>query len=100
MRGIAQLTSCALLSGLLVLPAARAVDPATLANSGSGSIIACASCHGSDGGGQASFPRLAGMNAAYMLKQLGDFASGSRANAVMQPIAKALAPADRVAIPR
>ncbi len=82
---------------ILLLPSSmvHAVDPATVANVGSGAVAACASCHGKDGGGQASFPRLAGMNAAYLLKQLQDFDSGSRDNAVMKPIAHALSPADR-----
>lgn len=77
---------------------AWAVDPETLAQRGAGQTAACASCHGKDGGGQASFPRLAGMNSAYLRKQLQDFAEGSRANPVMQPIAKALSPAERTAI--
>ena len=77
---------------------AWAVDPATIASQGSGQVPACASCHGKDGGGQASFPRLAGMNAAYLLKQLDDFAGGSRDNAVMKPIALALSAEDRKAL--
>lgn len=100
MRGTTLLASGALVLGVLAFSSAWAVDPATLANTGTGTIAACASCHGKDGGGQASFPRLAGMNATYLLKQLGDFDRGTRANAVMQPIAKALAPEDRVAITR
>lgn len=87
-----------------------AVDPATIAQRGTGQAMACASCHGKDGGGQAlfprladgggetSFPRLAGMNSAYLLKQLQDFADGRRSNAVMQPIATTLSPADRTAM--
>ena len=77
---------------------AWAVDPATIAQQGTGQTAACASCHGKDGGGQASFPRLAGMNATYLLKQLQDFSSGSRDNAVMKPIANALSAADRSAM--
>lgn len=38
----------------------------------------------------AGFPRLAGLSAGYMKKQLADFASGERANPIMQPIAAAL----------
>lgn len=98
MRGKNLLASGAMVLGVLSFPSAWAIDPATLANTGTGTIAACASCHGKDGGGQASFPRLAGMNATYLLKQLGDFDSGTRANGVMQPIAKALTPEDRVAI--
>lgn len=87
------------LASLLALWApSHAADPATIANQGTGSVVACASCHGKDGGGQASFPRLAGMNAAYLLKQLQDYASGSRDNAVMKPIADALSRDERSAM--
>lgn len=89
-------------AGLLFMVAASsttlAADPVAIATQGSSTLPACASCHGMDGGGQASFPRLAGMNAAYLLKQMQDFASDSRTNAVMQPIAKTLSPADRAAM--
>lgn len=94
------LASAALALGTLGAPPAQAADPATLANTGTGTLAPCASCHGKDGGGQASFPRLAGMNAAYLLKQLGDFDSGIRANEVMQPIAKALSPEERAEMAR
>lgn len=77
---------------------AAATDPATLANSGGEGIAPCASCHAKDGGGMASFPRLAGMDAAYLEKQLRDFGSGSRDNAVMKPISDALSPEDQAAI--
>lgn len=100
MRGKTLLATGALVSGMLVVSPAHAVDPATLANTGTGTVVACASCHGKDGGGQASFPRLAGMNATYLLKQLGDYNNGTRANGVMQPIAKALTPEERVEITR
>ena len=54
--------------------------------------LPCTTCHGANGMGDAAggFPRLAGMNAEYLAKQLRDFAAGTRNNAVMQPIAKAL----------
>jgi cytochrome c553 len=57
---------------------------------------ACAQCHAFNGVSDASgaFPRLAGQSAYYLAKQLRDFASGVRANAVMTPIAKALSPDD------
>ncbi|OLF53377.1 c-type cytochrome [Pseudomonas chlororaphis] len=53
---------------------------------------ACLACHGADGLGLAAagFPRLAGLSAGYVRKQLEDFRSGARANPVMQPLAKAL----------
>ena len=57
---------------------------------------ACAQCHGLTGGSDASgaFPRLAGQPAAYLSRQLQDFKSGARANAIMSPIASALSPDD------
>ena len=53
---------------------------------------ACFACHGADGMGMpaAGFPRLAGLPAGYLSKQLADFKSGSRVNPVMQPLATAL----------
>ncbi|MCB2254406.1 cytochrome c4 [Pseudomonas chlororaphis] len=53
---------------------------------------ACLACHGGDGLGLAAagFPRLAGLSAGYLRKQLEDFRSGARSNPVMQPLAKAL----------
>lgn len=54
--------------------------------------MACTTCHGADGMGNdsAGFPRLAGLPQGYLVKQLDDFRSGKRVNAVMQPIASAL----------
>ena len=75
---------------LLPVFAAKAADPAVLAKSGSGDIVACASCHGVAGEGMASFPRLAGMEADYLDRQMASFADGSRDNAVMKPIVIAL----------
>lgn len=63
-----------------------------LAASGADGVVACATCHGAQGQGMAAagFPYLAGQGAAYLAEQLHHFASGSRGNAVMAPIAKAL----------
>jgi len=53
---------------------------------------ACLACHGIQGEGQAGagFPRLAGLNPAYLAKQLHSFADNSRKNPIMDNIAKAL----------
>lgn len=53
---------------------------------------ACIACHGADGEGNASagFPRLAGLNAEYLAKQLRDYREGSRTNPTMNPIAAGL----------
>lgn len=83
--------------GLVTAPlAVQAQAPAEagkrIATQGAGGVAACLSCHGANGEGNAAggFPRLAGLPAYYFAKQLHAFADGSRDNAVMGPIAKAL----------
>ena len=93
--------SLLLLLLLVSAPSAWAIDAAAIAQQGNGrGAPACQACHGADGGGQpaAGFPRLAGLNAAYLHKQLDDLASGARGSAVMQPIATALSEAERTAM--
>lgn len=90
-----------MLLGLLATPSLRATDAATMAAQGNGRGAApCQSCHGADGGGMsaAGFPRLAGLDAGYLRKQLDDFASGSRDNPVMHPNAQALSDDERQAM--
>jgi cytochrome c553 len=60
------------------------------------SVLACAQCHAYNGGsnGIDAFPRVAGQSAWYLAKELRDYASGVRLNAVMAPIAKALSSDD------
>ena len=84
-------------AGLLALGAEAHADSLAdqgkaIATAGSGAAVACASCHGAQGQGMAAagFPYLAAQGADYLARQLQDFASGKRANPVMQPIAKAL----------
>ncbi|WP_426690596.1 c-type cytochrome [Rhodanobacter ginsengiterrae] len=93
----------ALCLACLALPsaAAPAVDAGAIAQSGNGKgAVPCMACHGVDGAGQAAagYPRLAGLNAAYLRKQLDDFASGARGNPLMQPIATALSDDERQAM--
>jgi cytochrome c553 len=62
-------------------------------------IPACLACHGPTGRGNepAKFPALRGQQSAYVVKQLNDYASGTRAtgrNGVMQTIAKRLSTDD------
>ncbi|MGO2132173.1 MAG: c-type cytochrome [Halomonas sp.] len=62
---------------------------------GEASAAVCLACHQADGmgmnipGGE-SWPRLAGMNADYLVKQLHDFKSGNRENMSMLPFANML----------
>lgn len=62
---------------------------------GASSAAVCAACHQANGSGMhieggESWPRLAGLNAEYMAKQLHNFKSGSRSNATMMPFASML----------
>ena len=93
-----QWTAVVVLAGTAVAVQAQSVNPATLANSGGDGLAACASCHGAQGEGQGAMPRLAGINAAYLRKQLDDLAEGRREHALMSPIAKAMSPETREAM--
>lgn len=73
--------------------AVAASDNSIMVNGGSNpAAMACVSCHGSDGKGtpESGFPRLSGLPADYIAKQLHDFRAGTRENALMQPVASAL----------
>jgi cytochrome c553 len=65
-----------------------------------GAAAACFTCHGVNGEGQAvaAIPALAGLSAPYQRKQLKDFASGTRPNDIMSPIAQGLSREDRHAV--
>ena len=55
----------------------------------------CAACHGADGNaGSPEYPKLAGQHPAYLAKQLAEFKSGKRANAIMSGMAAALSEED------
>jgi cytochrome c553 len=99
---------------LLALAAVAACSPATNrtgeAFTADGRIIAmgggeggpanaCFSCHGLEGAGDGvSVPRLAGLDAGYLQKQLADYAAGRRADPVMTPIARWLDAGDQRAV--
>ena len=75
--------------------AVREADPihgGLIAAQGAGGAPACARCHAFDGAsdGSSAFPRITGQTRFYLSKQMRDFASNVRANAIMSPIAKAL----------
>ncbi|CRI56606.1 c-type cytochrome [Pseudomonas sp. CCOS 191] len=87
---------------ILAWPSAHAADGQKIFNQGgqNPAAMACLGCHAPDGKGiaAAGFPRLAGLPAGYLSKQLQDFRSGSRKQAVMEPLAKALDDAEIEAI--
>jgi cytochrome c553 len=71
--------------------AAKAAAPG---NEAAKAAANCAACHGARGEGNpaAGSPRLAAQSQYYLSRQLRAYADGSRDNAVMTPIAKALTP--------
>jgi cytochrome c553 len=64
-----------------------------------GPANACFACHGLDGAGDGvSVPRLAGLEAGYLQKQLSDYAARRRADPVMSPIARWLDDGEQQAV--
>ena len=57
------------------------------ASVGQAKAAACGACHGVDGNSfSPMFPKIAGQGESYLLKQLKDFQSGARSNAMMAPM--------------
>jgi cytochrome c553 len=80
---------------------AASPDGRTIATQGNGKgATACIACHGQQGQGNADagYPYLAGLPVDYISNQLTAFSSGSRKNAVMQPIAASLSQQDIAAV--
>jgi len=59
-------------------------------------VVACATCHAlsSVADGSGASPKLAGIPAYYLAKQLRDYAAGVRADAIMSAIARTMKPED------
>jgi cytochrome c553 len=102
---VAAAPASAAASGPIIAPQAleRATDSqrqlgATLASQGGGNgIPPCSSCHGPQGEGQATFPRIAGQSFVYLKHELESYADETRMNPAMQPIAKAMSRDQRAA---
>lgn len=65
-------------------------DTLAIVNTGTGAAWSCASCHGAQGEGNLSTPRLAGLQEAYIATQLRNFANGNRQNESMQLVSREL----------
>jgi cytochrome c553 len=64
-----------------------------------GARYACVTCHGARGEGNGfDAPRLAGLPAGYLQKQMEDFANGLRAHEVMRDVARFLDSHERVRV--
>ncbi len=77
----------ALLASGVVQAQGVAANGQQVAMQGDGTGAPCFACHGMDGSGNnvASFPRLAGLDADYIVKQIRDYNAGIRVSGVMQP---------------
>jgi cytochrome c553 len=74
---------------------AAAADPKLLARGEEIVQAKCFICHGAEGESSSpAFPRLAGQNANYMVRQLNDYKSGRRKSSTMQPMVEDLNEAD------
>lgn len=89
-------------SGALFGGAEAADDLGALIAAGGRPGGPCLSCHGVHGMGESGtgVPRIAGLDARYLARQLADYASGARPSDVMAPIAAALKPKEREAVAR
>lgn len=50
--------------------------------------LTCSGCHGTSGRSASGMPNIAGLDQAYIVKQMNDFKSGVRSASVMHQIAK------------
>jgi cytochrome c553 len=79
----------------LALPAAATATHTELARGEEIVQAKCFICHGAEGESSSpAFPRLAGQNPAYMLRQLSDYKSGKRKSSTMQPMVEDLTESD------
>lgn len=80
------LTAGLALSGGAALAAGDPANGEKIALQGDGVGAPCIACHGPDGAGgdEAGFPRLPGLPAEYIAKQIRDYKSGARNNPIMQ----------------
>ncbi len=89
-----QCSSAALCATLLLPVSALALDGQSIMVHGGSNpaVMPCIACHGTDGKGMpaAGFPRLAGLPADYIVKQIQDIKSDKRINAVMKSTADAI----------
>ncbi len=85
LRGRMSRCASALTLGLALATPAIAEDALTTATT------VCAACHGPDGNSLVPmFPKIAGLQETYIIKQLRDFQSGRRKSDIMAPVVSTL----------
>lgn len=96
-----QLTIAAIVAGSFAADAALAAPPKGDMEKGK-HIVAqiCVACHGMDGNGteptNPEFPKIAGKQSEYLLKQLKDFKTGKRKSDIMSGLVAGLSPDDMI----
>ena len=84
-----------------VLVLASGITGTAMAQQSAKTIAAtvCAACHGEDGNSAIPmFPKIAGLQESYIVKQLRDFQTGRRKSDIMAPVVAALKPEDFVSL--
>ena len=93
MKLIAHLLVATSFAALTVSSFAQGVKP-DLVKGESSFTAMCAQCHMADGGGAGVVPKLSHQHPEYLVKQLQEFKSGKRDNAIMKGLASALSESD------
>ncbi|MBE9532487.1 MAG: cytochrome c4 [Proteobacteria bacterium] len=79
----------------LALASTAATMAAGNASAGKDKAATCAACHGMDGNSPTNmFPKIAGQGEAYLVKQITEFKTGVRKNAMMAPMVAGLTDQD------
>ncbi len=95
MKSLATLLTATLLAASASAADAPAAPKADLVKGAASSAATCVACHAADGNSTVpAQPKLAQQHPEYLLKQLLEFKSGARNNAVMKGFAAALSEAD------
>ena len=75
-------------------PDEHAPMPRVVAHGAAGGVLGCASCHLASGLGHPESANLAGVSAAYIVRQLSDFKAGNRMGEAMNDMARNLTDED------
>jgi cytochrome c553 len=90
---LARCVAATLALGCALTTPAQAQDAKTIAST------VCVACHGEDGNSVVPmFPKIAGLQESYIVKQLRDFQAGRRKSDIMAPVVAALKPEDFLAL--
>lgn len=97
-KALLETTACRVAATLIVVALSATSSTAMAegdAAAGKTKAASCAGCHGVDGKALLpEYPNLAGQHASYLEKQLREYQSGERANAIMAGMAAALSEQD------